>query len=183
MTKRLNPFILARFGLTAVLWLLVLTQRSQLAGWLLIPTALTDVLDGWLARRNVQFADGRLDSLADKFLAFSVLIWLVLLHPELLTAYRGVLLLVGGLWGMTIGLGLFRLGRIAHFHLLTGKIGGVFQGIFVVVTLITGTLHLPLMVLAVLSLCIALLEESAILLLVDEIDDTNTRSIWSLRQR
>jgi CDP-diacylglycerol--glycerol-3-phosphate 3-phosphatidyltransferase len=77
-----NTITVLRVGVVPVLLLLPLAQdkrSSQLIAWCFIVGALTDLLDGWLARRGKQVTSiGKLlDPLADKLLVATALIVLL----------------------------------------------------------------------------------------------------------
>lgn len=177
--KRLNPFIVVRLMMVPVLWWLVLTGRGQFAGVLLIPTLLTDWLDGVLARRDVRYADPWLDGAADKILAISVVAWVLILQPLILHAYWPILANLMGLWLLFLGLSLIRLGTLSDLHLVSGKIGGILQAIFVLFTLISGQFYPLLFWFAALSFGIAILEEMLILLIKKD-PDSSIRGLWDI---
>ncbi|MEM7799354.1 MAG: CDP-alcohol phosphatidyltransferase family protein [Chloroflexota bacterium] len=160
--KLLNPYILIRLGMVPILWWLVIVGYGSLAGWLLIPTLLTDWLDGRLARQDERYADPWLDGAADKILAISVVVWLFILQPQMIERYRPILILLLCGWVFLHGISLLKRGTLSDLHLLSGKIGGLLQGIFVLTTMISGRFIPILFCIAALSFGIAQLEESLI---------------------
>src|SRR5215475_1446400 len=81
-----NTITVLRTGAVPVLLLLPIFDQSRLAShviaWIFIVAALTDLLDGWLARRGQQVTHiGKLlDPLADKLLVSTALVVLLVSH-------------------------------------------------------------------------------------------------------
>src|SRR2546422_5319511 len=75
----------SRLLLVPFIWLLALQGQGRLVGFGLIGAGLTDVLDGYLARRlgQVSTRGARLDAIADVVLLVSAAAWLQLLRPEI----------------------------------------------------------------------------------------------------
>ncbi len=180
-SEKYNPVLIARFGLISLLWILVCIDQPVLVGWLLIPTILFGVLADWLAQRNPASGNALLTTLASVGLIFSVLCWLLWLEPVLLAMYSAYVWIVVGAWLITLSLGVLRLQRLVRLRLHSSRISSVFQAVFVVTTLITGQVIPTLLLLAVLSMTLSLLEESVILLMADEIDEDAIHGLWDLR--
>jgi CDP-diacylglycerol--glycerol-3-phosphate 3-phosphatidyltransferase len=93
-----NTITLLRTGVVPVLLFVPLVEGtrsgSQLVAWLFIVAALTDLLDGWLARRGAQVTRiGKLlDPLADKLLVATALV--VLLSVGRIPPWAAVLVVV-----------------------------------------------------------------------------------------
>jgi CDP-diacylglycerol---glycerol-3-phosphate 3-phosphatidyltransferase len=95
-----NSITLLRCGALPVLLMLPLTPDrggSRLVAWCFIVAALTDLLDGWLARRGKQVTSiGKLlDPLADKLLASTALIVLLAMGRIPIWATWMVVVIVG----------------------------------------------------------------------------------------
>jgi CDP-diacylglycerol--glycerol-3-phosphate 3-phosphatidyltransferase len=95
-----NSITLLRCGALPVLLLLPLVPDragSELVAWVFIVAALTDLLDGWLARRGRQVTSiGKLlDPLADKLLASTALIVLLAMGRIPIWATWMVVVIVG----------------------------------------------------------------------------------------
>ncbi len=124
-----------------MLWAAALFGLPTLVGWLLIPTLLTDALDGYLARRLEQVTSlgARLDSLADSVLLGSSAMWLAMYVPELTSGPSAmVFFVVLSVWIGQIMVGLLRFGRFANLHLYSHKVAAVAISIFLVHTFIVG---------------------------------------------
>ena len=95
-----NTITMLRMGVVPVLLLLPIAHdkgSSQLIAWCFIVGALTDLLDGWLARRGKQVTSiGKLlDPLADKLLVSTALIVLLAMGRIPLWATWMVVVIVG----------------------------------------------------------------------------------------
>lgn len=146
-----------RLALVLPLWGLALLgmQRALAVG--LMVALLTDLLDGYAARRLgvASEASSRFDSLADKVLTLSVLSWLLLLHPTIVREHPvlagAVLLLALASWLV----GLLRHGRVTDLHLPVAKLAGAAQGLFVLHTFWAGSYSPPLLFVAAGLWCLA----------------------------
>lgn len=167
-----------RVAVLPVLWVLAfLNWQPPLAIGLAL-AALSDVLDGRLAKKYPQFTDGRFDSVADKLLTFSVVVWLVMLKPMLFTEHPALLLTATILYAFSLWVGWRKHGRVTTLHTHLGKLGGLVQAIFVFHAFLSASYSLPLFYLAIGLFLVAVLEELVIQLVYAEIDDEVVRSIW-----
>lgn len=174
---RPNPFTWTRLALLPGLWALALTGHASALGVGLAAAALTDVLDGRLARRDSRYAAGDLDALADKALALSVAGWLALLRPALWRAHPALLLTAAAVYGAMLLYGRWKFGQVSTLHLHSGRVGGVLQAVFVLHALFSGGYSPLLLYLAVGSFSLAAAEELLILLTHATLDPEAVRSI------
>ena len=129
-----NLVTAARLLLVFVLWGLALSGHSVVVGIGLGLAFLTDVADGYLARRlnRISAFGSKFDSIVDGTIAPSAIVWILLLHPEVLTDH----LVLAGLWVATtyasLAIGLVRHRRFANLHLQSSRIAGVAQYAFLV---------------------------------------------------
>ncbi|HXF81489.1 MAG TPA: CDP-alcohol phosphatidyltransferase family protein [bacterium] len=127
MTVLRSPDLFTALRMLAVPVLYTLSWRGEAAAFrLLFPLALlTDLIDGWLARRAGPSARGRyLDSIADALFYTSVPLWLWRLHPAVVRAwwpwcFPAVLLYAAGIVVKTS-----RCRFIAALHLPTTRVAG-----------------------------------------------------------
>lgn len=112
--------------------ILILKNKEQLFAIFLVINLITDILDGYIARKfKMQTEFGaRLDSIADigtYILAISGVFVFKLneIEPHLLSLYIFLLLYV-----LTNLFSLIKFGRFPSLHLYSWKIGGYLQGIF-----------------------------------------------------
>lgn len=153
-----------RLLLVAPLWAFALLDMQRALALGLALALITDVLDGQAGRWLGQNSEltSRLDSLADKVLAVSVLAWLLLLHPAVVREHPvlslGALLLALLSWLA----GLARHGRVAGLHLVSAKVAGAAQAAFVLHTFWAGAYSQPLFYLAAGLWWLAAVEEIAV---------------------
>jgi phosphatidylglycerophosphate synthase len=149
-----------RLLLVPFIWLLALQGQGRLVGFGLILAGVTDVLDGYLARRlgQVSTRGARLDAVADLTLLVSAAGWLQLLHPEIARDNGALLATTAALYagGVTAGLIVFR--RVVDPRQLTSKIAGGSLYVFAVITLLTGDYEPLLLRLALLALIVSSVE-------------------------
>lgn len=128
-----------RLLLIPVLWIFALRDMSIVVAIGVLIAALSDTLDGVLARQLGQVTEfgSKLDSLADNLLKPSVIIWLLMLEPDLISDHPIELLVAIFVYAATITVGLLKFRRFGNLHLYSGKIGSLLQYIFILHTLIT----------------------------------------------
>ncbi len=141
--KNLNlPNVLSayRIMIFPLVMYFALSGREQLFVTFLVVNLITDILDGWIARRfNLQTEFGaRLDSMADVgtyILAIVGIFTYKLLdfEPHLLS-----FLIFVGLFLTCNLFALIKFGRLPSLHLYSSKIGGYIQGVFFFVLFVFG---------------------------------------------
>lgn len=145
-----NLLTAARLVLVVGLWGFALTGHSVVVGIGLALAFVTDVADGYLARRlNCVSAFGsKFDSIVDGLVAPSAIVWILLLHPEVVTDH----LVLAGLWVATtyasLVVGLVRHRRFANLHLQSSRIACVAQYAFLVDVFVASSYSPPLLYLA-----------------------------------
>ena len=112
--------------LTLPITLALYSQRHEVALLLFLIAALTDILDGPMARRSgTQSPDGALfDGLADLVLAAGVVAWVWWLSPQKRGLISLYLPLIAGLSLAYYWLAYRKTGRFLMLHLATGKLTG-----------------------------------------------------------
>ena len=129
-----------RLLLIPVIWAAALLDRPFYVGAGLIAAGLTDVLDGYIARRRglVTAYGSRLDSIADTLVVISVVGWVLLLRPEIFTRHE----LIVSVWiaaeASAILVGWIKFRRIANLHLYLTKAAGVAGYVFIVYSFMIG---------------------------------------------
>jgi phosphatidylglycerophosphate synthase len=144
----------SRLSLAAVLWLPALMGEGRVVGIGLVIAAITDVLDGRVARHleTASRHGARLDALADLVLMVSAGCWLSILHPTLLTGNSGWLWLAALTYIMSTLASWLAFGRLVDPTQVTGKLaGGLLYG-FALLTLLSGTAEPLLLRIALLAL-------------------------------
>ena len=129
-----NQFTAARLVLVVVLWGFALAGNAVAVGVGLGLAFLTDVADGFAARRlnRTSSFGSKFDSLVDSLVAPSAIAWLLMLKPEVVLDHK----LLAGVWVATtyasLVLGLVRHRRFANLHLQSSRIACVAQYAFLV---------------------------------------------------
>lgn len=133
-----NLLSAVRILLVLILWVFALQGMSVVVAVGLAIAALTDSLDGILARRLGQVTEfgSKLDSFADNLLKPSIIAWLFILEPELFSDHPVELLVAVGLYAASVTVGLIKFKRFGNLHLYSGKIGSYVQYIFILHALI-----------------------------------------------
>lgn len=180
-----NLLTTARLVLVVVLWGFALTGHSVVVGIGLGLAFLTDVADGYLARRlnRVSAFGSKFDSIVDSTVAPSAIVWILLLHPEVVTEHFVLL----GIWiVVTYGslvLGLVRHGRVANLHLQSSRIACVVQYAFLVDVFVASA-YSPLLLYAAAAFGIYSSAETLVLqLAVDDVTDHERSLVRALRRR
>jgi phosphatidylglycerophosphate synthase len=168
-----NTLSLLRLLLVPVLWGFALAGLPKAVGLGLVVAALTDVLDGQLARRlNQTTAFGsKLDSIADLCVSFSAVGWLLVLDPEIVRRHPLLFASLTLTGVVALWLGWLKFSRLADFHLNSGRAGGVAAYLFLIVLFLFGHYAQPLF-LAVMGLAWIVAAEALVILLTrDNLDE------------
>ena len=158
-----------------VLWILALTgARTYLAIGLLL-SAITDVIDGPIARKYNQTSDfgSKFDSLADQLIQISAVFWVLILMPEVYTDNLWITIAALGTYLASLTVGLIKFKRLANLHLYLTKLGGIFLYTFVIHAFLFGQYNRGLYLVAVLFL---LLSHAECLILQLTSDEVNAHS-------
>lgn len=129
-----NQFTAARLVLVVVLWGFALAGNAVAVGVGLGLAFVTDVADGYFARRlnRTSSFGSKFDSLVDSLVAPSAIAWLLMLKPEVVLDHK----LLAALWVAatysSLALGLVRHRRFANLHLQSSRIACVAQYAFLV---------------------------------------------------
>lgn len=131
--------VLRLIAVPVLLWL-AWTGAARLFVWLLVVAGITDILDGWLARKYdwVSKAGALLDSSADISIVLVVLFAIWRLHGEVFEQHGAIIWAVLGIWCITNFIGLFRYKRLASFHTESARFGLMMFGVFVLILFFYG---------------------------------------------
>lgn len=154
-----DALTLARFGLALVVAVCGAVQQGRLAFAALVLAAVTDFLDGPVARRHSPSPPGRhLDATADTALLASTAVALVMLHPTIVTE-QGSVLAVAAL-AFAAGTTASWLGgqRLVDPSQLSAKAAGALLYAFALFTLATGVYEPALLALAAAALVLCSVE-------------------------
>jgi len=161
-----------------ILWLFALLQFKVAFVIVFAFAALTDILDGYLARRLKKESDfgAWFDSLADNIIAASLIFWIWLLLPELLRENMVLILIVFGLFLLSLLMGYIKYKKMVDYHLYTNKAANVFLYVFFLHALLFG-IHILFFYLTILIIAVGLLEEIAMTLTHDKVE-SNKKSVF-----
>jgi phosphatidylserine synthase len=127
-----NQMTAARIAMLPVLWVCALLSLPALVGIGVLISFVTDVLDGYFARKlgQVSAFGSKFDSLADNLLIPSGLVWLWMLRPEVYRDHALICLMAIALYVTALLVGLIKFRRFANLHLQSARIGAVAIYIF-----------------------------------------------------
>jgi phosphatidylglycerophosphate synthase len=176
-----NMLTLLRLILVPMLWVFAIVGEERMAGLALAVAAVTDILDGRLARAfKVTSAVGsRLDSIADSLVSFSAIGWLVLLEPDVLRNHpfyfsAAPLVAVTLLW-----LGWQKYRKVADFHLTSGRAAGVAGYLFLIQLFLFGRSLEPLLYMVMLLSWIVAIEAFVVVRTRDSLEERVTSPLAS----
>jgi CDP-diacylglycerol--glycerol-3-phosphate 3-phosphatidyltransferase len=180
-----NQLTAARLVLIVVLWGFALAGNATVVGVGLALAFVTDVADGYAARRlNRTSAFGsKFDSLVDGIVAPSAIAWLLMLEPEVVRDH----LLLFCVWFLvtyaSLGLGLLRHRRFANLHLQSSRIACVAQYAFLADVFVASS-YSPLLVHLAAGLGIYSSAETLVLQLAfDDVTEGERSFARALRRR
>src|SRR5690349_17376113 len=150
----------SRLGLVALLWPLAAGGQGRLVGIGLVAAAVSDAVDGYLARRMrvVSVRGARLDAIADSALMLSAAVWLGILHPTLAADNAPWLASAGALYVASTAASFVAFGRLVDPRQPTAKLaGGLLYG-FALLTLLTGVYEPALLSAALAAIAVSCVE-------------------------
>lgn len=184
--KRLPNLLSAtRVALVPILWVLALEGHIVAVGFGLVVAGVTDILDGWLARRlDVVTPEGAaLDSLGDNLLLPSGLVWLILLSPHVVAQFAAPLGLWLAAYLLFLAVGAIRFRRFANLHLYSSKLSAVLVYVFVVWEFLLSSAPAALGWIAFLTGLVAAVEGLCCQLVTDDVDEHMGTIVGALRRR
>lgn len=180
-----NRLTAARLALLPVMWVLAWLGLPVWIGIGTLVSFVTDVLDGYVARRLNQVSEfgAKFDSIADNLLLPSALIWMWMFQPEVYRDNATVCAVAVVLYAASLLLGWVRFRRFANLHLYSSKAASVPMYLFLSTTLIMGRYNEPLFLLAAGMFIASCLERLAVLLVSSEVDEHIGSIVLVLRRR
>jgi CDP-diacylglycerol--glycerol-3-phosphate 3-phosphatidyltransferase len=123
----------ARAAAVPVLLVLALQGWETAFTWVLIPALLSDIFDGWIARKyGLESRLGAiLDSVADSLMLFVSFYGIWVFHPEVIREHAWLCGTAMGLWVLEDVLALARYRRLSSFHTYLSKIVANLLGFFI----------------------------------------------------
>ncbi len=179
-----NAISAARIAAAPVLAILATSGRREAFTVLLVCALLSDILDGWLARRFALASrlGALLDSVADAALLLVALYGVWRFHPEVLERHRVAGFVLLGATLLEHAVALLRYGRLSSFHTYLSKAAGYALGFCVGLGFLVG--FTPALVYAAVGLAVlGTLEELALLAVLPEWRSDVKGLAWVLRER
>lgn len=173
-----NGITFSRVALLPALWYFLLRDRFAAAGVVLLLAAVTDVLDGYAARRlklETRFG-AAFDSLADYAVGITILLWFPFIFPGVLRAFLlpvlAVLLLLAAVWAISF----VKFRALPAYHLWSGKAVTTLFYVFIVHALLFS--YSTMLLYAVLVAAIVTAAEQLLLVLTSGHVDQKRRSYF-----
>jgi len=180
------PNLLSGYRLVAFPYLLYLVyaRNESIFSVLIVVNLLTDILDGWIARRfNLQTELGaQLDSLADYGTYAAAFYGLAVFKQAELGDWMNLVWAFVAFIGAFLSVSFAKFKRSPSLHLYSTKIGGYLQG-FLFIWLFTWGFWPPYFVFALLWGIASFTEGIIILFLLPEMRSNQRGLFWVLRQR
>jgi len=173
-----NIISFIRILMAPVLLYLAINQQPMAFIIVLVFTELTDVLDGYLARRLevVSELGAQLDSWGDFFVYITLAVSAWLLWPEILLREQIYVIIIISSFTLPVLVGLIKFKIWTSYHTLSAKLAVVIT-IIAYILLFTGLLDWPFKVAAVFCLY-AGLEQTLITLFCNDKRTVDVKSIW-----
>jgi CDP-diacylglycerol--glycerol-3-phosphate 3-phosphatidyltransferase len=123
----------ARAAAVPVLLVLALQGWETAFTWVLIPALLSDIFDGWIARKyGLESRLGAiLDSVADSLMLFVAFYGIWVFHPEVIREHAWLCGIAMGLWVLEDVLALARYRRLSSYHTYLSKVVANLLGFFI----------------------------------------------------
>ena len=155
-----NAISLLRICAAPVLVVLAVHGAERAFAWLFIVALLSDIVDGYLARRLqlTSVLGAMLDSIGDLLLFLVAVVGIWCFHAGLLLQHRPACVLLVMLWAGEPLVAIARYGRISSFHTYASKVAAYLLGLMTGVLFVWGP-STPLLYLAITVGVVASLEE------------------------
>jgi phosphatidylglycerophosphate synthase len=162
-----------RFFSIPVLWVFAFLGNGLILGIGVIIAAVTDALDGQLARRlgHVSSFGSKFDSIADHTLQLSAVVWLGMLVPEVFTENPLLVWTALGMNLLALLIGIVKFKRIANLHLYLSKAVWPLFLTLVAHAFLTGSYSKVLLYIACIAIIVAYTETITLLLTRDRVDE------------
>jgi phosphatidylglycerophosphate synthase len=176
-----NLLSLLRLILVPALWVFALLDQPKVVGVGLIVAAVTDVLDGQLARRlgKITSFGSKLDSIADICVTFSAIGWLLVLRPEVIRAHPYFVAVLTATGIFSLVLGWHKFGRLADFHLNSGRAAGIVGYIFLIDLFLVARYTQPIFYALMVLAWIVAIEALMLLFTCDSLDERVPSPLYS----
>jgi phosphatidylglycerophosphate synthase len=167
-----------------LLFTFVFTSSRTLFSWFLLVSFITDILDGYLARKlKIQSERGaRLDSIGDFLTLVTSVTALVYFEWDTIVAYRAFFILTIAPYLLQMLLAWMKFGKTTSFHTYIGKFAFLVQGIYLLWVFFFGN-SVPLLYLATITALLTSIEEIILVFYLKK-ERTNVKGLfWVLKER
>jgi len=179
-----NLFSFYRLVVSPLIMYFIIARKESLYAVFLVINLLTDVVDGFIARRyKMQTEFGaRLDSIGDNMTYMLAIIGLLVFKMEDFKPHLFSFLTYINFLLLTIILSLIKFGNLPSFHLYITKINGYIQGVFFICLFTIG--FIPILYYLFVSVGIlGAIEHVIIQLLIPEMRSNVKGLYWVLKER
>jgi len=179
-----NMITLYRLLMVPVILYFAISGREKLFAIFLIINLLSDIIDGYIARRFKMETEigARLDSFADNFNYVLAFIGLFIFKMDDLRPHLVSFIIFTGMLVLTVIVPLIKFRKFPSFHLYTTKIGGYIQGFFFVCLFTVGFIT-PFYYLMIVWGIIGAIECITIDMLIPEMRSNVKGLYWVLKER
>ena len=175
-----NLLSLSRIGLSFIMFFVA--QKPMVLFWLIVACGITDVLDGFLARRMHWESDlgARLDSLGDMVFYSALVLYVVRYQMDVIQQYMPGIYSIFAIKTLTLVVCTIKNHATYSLHTYGNKLTGVLVVVAVCLILLTGEGSFTAVLVVVANL--SALEELLIMSLHAH-PDANTRSIFLMKKQ
>lgn len=180
--KRYIPNILSIIRILLCPALLLITENNLMLITLIIGIGLTDILDGYFARKfNCQSQFGsQLDSLGDMLFFIMLLAYVIVYKRYVLIENKKLLMCVVVVKCIPLIIGMIKYKKLVFIHTILNKLSGIMV-VIGVITIITFEIHI-IMIYVLFFILLAGIEEILIEILVKNPDE-NRKSVFDLSSK
>ena len=164
--------------------LLIVYQRLDWFKWLLALSFLTDIVDGYLARKYqvTSVMGSKIDSIADDLTIVVAIAGVFIYKPEFLKHEMTIIIIVFAVFIMQTIIAFIRYGKMTSFHTYAAKTAAMLQGVFL---LLLFFLPEPVYILFYVTIIVSVIEllEEIILVFMLPNWETNVKGLWWVIKR
>ncbi len=156
-----------------ILWALAVLRQPFYLGLGIAFALVTDVLDGFLARR-LKLASpfgSQLDSIADNILVPSGVVWAYMFRPHIWADHPVLSLTAVTVYALSIAVGLVKFRRFGNLHLHFTRVAGVILYLFAAQSLMASDYNPIFFYVACIAHMLASTESLAVLLTRSQVDE------------
>lgn len=179
-----NSITLYRMIAVPFLVLLIVYQRLDWFKWLLALSFLTDIVDGYLARKYqvTSVMGSKIDSIADDLTIVVAIAGVFIYKPEFLKHEMTIIIIVFAVFIMQTIIAFIRYGKMTSFHTYAAKTAAMLQGVFL---LLLFFLPEPVYILFYVTIIVSVIEllEEIILVFMLPNWETNVKGLWWVIKR